>query len=150
LTRGFLAEALAQAKEKFSFDLWTYVFMPEHVHLLIRPRNPEYSISDILRAVKHPVGRRAVLHLRRRDPKGLRWLATGNKAKPYRFWMPGGGYDRNLMIEPTLRGVVEYIHANPVRRGLVERPTEWVWSSAGEWAGMRKGPVEVDKGSMPA
>jgi putative transposase len=30
----------------------------------------------------------------------------------------------------TLRAAIEYIHANPVRRGLVARAEDWQWSSA--------------------
>lgn len=46
------------------------------------------------------------------------------------FWQRGGGYDRNVRGEDALREKIGYIHANPVRRGLVERAEDWVWSSA--------------------
>ena len=35
----------------------------------------------------------------------------------------------------TLRRMIDYVHLNPVRRGLVERAAEWVWSSAGWYEG---------------
>jgi hypothetical protein len=42
--------------------------------------------------------------------------------------------------------MIEYIHANPVRRGLVQRPEDWKWSSSG-WADgknmLRPDAVEV-------
>jgi REP-associated tyrosine transposase len=44
----FFAEALKQARTKQSFDLWAYVLMPEHVHLLVKPQLETYSISAIL------------------------------------------------------------------------------------------------------
>ena len=34
---------------------------------------------------------------------------------------------------------MEYIHLNPVRRGLVPRPEDWKWSSMGEFAGLSRG-----------
>ena len=55
----WLAESLSRARVKYDFSLWAYVFMPEHVHLLIHPRRPDYDIRAILKAVKQPVGDRA-------------------------------------------------------------------------------------------
>ena len=34
-TRSWFLEELESARRKWSFDLWAYVLMPEHVHLLI-------------------------------------------------------------------------------------------------------------------
>ena len=40
-------------------------------------------------------------------------------------------YDRNLMMPVVLtEAAIEYIHMNPVRRGLVKRAVDWKWSSA--------------------
>ena len=61
-TRGYLADAIPAARQKHAFDPWAYVFMPEHVHLLVWPRAETYSISDILRSMQ-PVSRRAILYL---------------------------------------------------------------------------------------
>jgi putative transposase len=148
-TCRYLTEAILRAKEIHEFDLWAYVFMPEHIHLLIRPRNESYSISKILLSIKQPVSRRALLFLRKNNPNGLRLLATGQKHTPYRFWLDGGGYDRNVTINKTLIDVVRYIHNNPVRRGLVSRPEDWLRSSAKIWKGLGSGVLPVDMESFP-
>jgi hypothetical protein len=44
---------------------------------------------------------------------------------------------------------IDYLHANPVRRGLCERPEEWFWSSAASYAGIRQGPLSLDRESLP-
>ena len=62
-TCGWLAEAIAAARKKWNFALWAYVFMPEHVHLIICPRDSVYEVSAILSAIKEPVGRTAVKYL---------------------------------------------------------------------------------------
>ncbi len=61
----------------------------------------------------------------------------------FRFWQPGVGFDRNIFWEKTVPAVIDYIRANPVRRGLVERPTEWPWSSARFWDGWSDVPVPI-------
>ena len=148
-TCRFLADAVLMAKERHQFDLWAYVFMPEHVHLLLWPTRPSYSVAAIRKSVKQSVARRAMSWLRRHNPAGLRALATGRPDIPHQFWMEGGGYDRNVRLWRTLKAMVDYIHANPVRRGLVEHPEEWYWSSARAWAGLGDGPLPIDRASFP-
>ncbi len=58
-TRQWLADAIIAARNKHAFRLIAYVFMPEHVHLLIRPTRDQYNISTMLHDIKVPVGRRA-------------------------------------------------------------------------------------------
>jgi putative transposase len=38
---------------------------------------------------------------------------------------------RNIVSQNTLVSMIDYLHQNPVRRGLVTRPSEWHLSSAG-------------------
>ena len=40
-TRKWFIEAIEESRKILSFDLWAYVIMPEHAHVLIRPRDPE-------------------------------------------------------------------------------------------------------------
>ena len=147
--RHYLAEALLKAKGKYHFDIWAYVFMPEHVHFLLWPWEETYSISSVLHSIKQSVSRRAVIYLRKHNPTGLEFLATGQKDRPYRFCQDGGGHDRNVISPKAIRATIEYIHNNPVRRGLVQYPTQWPWSSASDWLEQLEGPVPIDKHSVP-
>ncbi len=147
--RACLVDSINAAREKHDFDLWAYVFMPNHVHLVIWPRREIYSISEILLAIKQPVSRRAMEYLRNNNPAGLRLLATGQQARPYRFWQKGGGYDRNINRVDTLIEAVRYIHNNPVRKGLVQIAGDWYYSSAADWEGTRPGPLAIDHDSFP-
>ena len=146
-TRFWFADGVCRAKVLHQFDVWAYVIMPEHVHLLIWPRRKDYSTSDILKSIKQAVSRRAISWLRRENPRGLRKLATGRADPPYLFWQEGGGYDRNIRHRRTLPAVVKYIHANPVRRGLVQRPADWAWSSWRAWHLNEPGPIPIDRES---
>ena len=60
------------------------------------------------------------------------------------FWQRGGGFDRNIFREKTLPAVIGYVHANPVRRGLVEHPTDWQWSSARFCEAWPNVPIRMD------
>ena len=43
-----------------------------------------------------------------------------------------------------LRTMIDYIHNNPFRRGLVDHPTDWPWSSARFYAGEKDVPLVMD------
>jgi len=148
----WLVAALRGAVVAHQFDLWAYVFMPEHVHLVIWPRRPNYDISRILPAVKLPVTRAALSYLRRHAPQYLARLQDrqpGGKLA-HRFWQRGGGYDRNLFTDEEVWEKINYVHENPVRRGLVQRPEDWLWSSARYYEGNADGVLTPDFDSLPA
>ena len=144
-----LCETIATAREIHNFDLWAYVIMHEHVHLLIWPRKDDYSISKILTTIKQPVSKTFIFNVKKENPGLLHSMATGEKKRPYRMWLAGGGYDRNLDTNRALTSSVEYIHGNPVRRGLVENPEEWEWSSYRAWNRLDGCKLEVDIESCP-
>lgn len=145
-TRAWLVEAIEKAREREKFDLWGYVIMPEHVPILLRPREAVYEIGRILFQVKQPVARRAIDYLKIHAPEWLKRLTVVKEdgTEERRFWEAGGGYDRNITEEGTALKVIEYIHLNPVRRGLVERAEDWEWSSARWYAGVRPVLIEID------
>jgi len=148
-TCEYLVDSLDAARRKCDFDLWAYVFMPNHVHLVICPRREAYSISEILLAIKQPVSRKAIAYLKEHNAAGLRLLATGQQARPYHFWQKGGGYDRNVTEVATLIETIRYIHDNPVRKGLAQTPADWYYSSAADWDVSKSGPLSIDHDSFP-
>ena len=148
-TCQWLIESIEMARKKHNFSLWAYVFMPDHVHLLINPMNEEYSISGILKDIKADTARKAVAYLKENNPSGLSQLSTGQKYRKYRFWQKGGGYDRNITKEKTLTDSVRYIHNNPVRKTLVDEPGKWYYSSYNCWMDSVDEPIKIDKETWP-
>ena len=142
--------AIKLAKLKHQFDLWAYVLMPEHVHILIYPRTPEYSIPKILKSIKQPVSQTVIRSLKQNDTQSfLAKMKTTDKARPYRFWQAGGGYDRNFDSLDAISKAIDYIHNNPVKKGLVAEPCEWKYSSYNAWQNDGKGMLNVDIYSFP-
>jgi len=148
-TRLWLAESISIARERHKFDLWAWVFMPTHVHLLILPTIKEYSISDILQAIKYRVAWKELNLARMNDPDRLASMSTGQKHRPFRFWQDGGGFDKNLNLTEAIRNSVIYIHNNPLREGLAQTAEEWPWSSAREWSGFTDTPLHIHKNHFP-
>ena len=128
----FFVKALDAARSRHGFLVWAYVVMPEHVHLLICPGDGEARIATILQSVKQPVAAR----VKKEVPPNL----PGNR---FRLWQRGGGHDRNIWSDKALQSSLEYIHENPVRRGLVQTAQDYEWSSA-RWYERREGPLRMD------
>ena len=144
-TRLWFCDSLSGAAKKWDFAIFAWVIMPEHVHVVLRPRRPDYRMAHILRAIKLPVSRRAMRYLTDRDSPWLDRLTRIRGSRTERlFWQSGGGYDRNIDSSETLARSIEYIHSNPVRRGLVESASDWYWSSAADYYRMRKAPVPIE------
>jgi putative transposase len=144
-TCQWLADAIEDARTKFRFDLWAFVFMPKHAHLVVYPREPIYDFADIRKAIKSPVAKAGIQYLEEHAPQWLpRITRRRGKRMERLFWQSGGGYDRNITEPKTLMKVIEYIHMNPVRRGLVERPEQWKWSSAAWFLGTGTPPLILD------
>ena len=132
----WLSEAIDLARKAHDFALWAFVFMPEHVHLIVWPRRPTYQMATILKAIKEPVGRRAVSYLAEHAPEWLPRITRRRGARTERlFWQSGGGFDRNIWEPKALGPMIDYIHANPVHRGLAARDSAYRWSSAGWFEG---------------
>jgi putative transposase len=150
-SRKWLIDAIRRAQRLRHFDVWAYCIMPEHFHLLLWPTEPDYEISDILNSIKQSVAKSALSFVRKEAPTFLKHMADRqpNGKLCHRFWQRGGGYDRNFSESKAIYHEIDYIHNNPVRRGLCERREDWVWSSAADYAGIRKGPLALQLESLP-
>ena len=105
-------------RKKYGFALTAWVLMPDHWHAIIYPSYP-LTISTVLHAVK--VSSMISINLGRRE-RGELWQD--------RF------FDHALRTVRDYHEKVEYIHLNPVKRGLAKRPEGWKWSSLAEYAGV--------------
>jgi len=92
-------------------EVWAWVLMPNHVHLILNPSDP-----DGLRRALAQVHRRYAGDVHARQKK------TGH------FWQ--GRFGAVAMDEAHLAAALRYVAMNPVRARLVKRPQDWRWSSA--------------------
>ena len=148
--RIWFIEALGKAKEKHNFELWAWVIMPEHVHLMVLP-GEETKVSNLLKSIKLSVAKTASLWVKDNAPGFLSSMTDTQPdgTKTIRFWQRGGGYDRNICSVDELYEKINYIHKNPVRRGLVDHPGDWHWSSYRAFEERVGDPISVDFESLP-
>ena|SRR2546426_10824002 len=133
-----LAIAMTPMRQKQRFLLTAWVFLPDHWHAIIYPPRP-VSISRAMSAVK--VSSTIAINHGRRE-KGELWRE--------RF------FDHALGTVKEYWETVEYIHLNPVRRGLLKQPEQWKWSSFPVYAGEdgagkeKRCGLTIDRVRLPA
>ena len=139
--------ALERMRRSFRLRVYAYVVMPEHVHLLLS--EPERGLlADALKSLKQGVSRRLLagapsgaplkpsFGLRGNFPQAGAPFKPGFVGAPFKpgfglsgelshhFWQKRY-YDFNVRNHPQFVEKLRYIHRNPVKRGLCERPEDW-------------------------
>ncbi len=112
--------------------------MPEHIHLLVSEPE-ESSLSAALQILKQQVARILLKKPKKRVP-GQLMLGFAGLEKERHLWQRRF-YDFNVWSESKFNEKLNYMHANPVKRGLVMHPKDWPWSS---WSHYAKGKDGVD------
>jgi len=135
-TKRIFELALERVRHSFGLRVYGYVVMPEHVHLLVS--EPERGVlADALKSLKQGVSRRLVAGAPFKPGVGL----SGDFPQHFR---QKRYYDFNVRNYRQFVEKLRYIHRNPVKRGLCERPEDWEWSSFRQYATGREGRVEIE------
>jgi len=132
--RDLFLEILENVRQQHRFVVFGYVVMPEHFHLLMsEPQigNP----STAMQSVKQRYAQRVIQRRRRRD--------RSSEGGPMPVWQPRF-YDFNLWTEHKRIEKLRYMHRNPVKRGLVQEPEQWLWSSFRYYKYGEVGPVRIN------
>ena len=125
--RDTFVRELAKVRTDYGFLLVGYVVMPEHVHLLISEPT-KGSPSTVLQMLKQRVSRK-LRKKQRKAPAGQLRLAFPEPVENTRAFWQARFYDFNVYTNRKKREKLEYMHRNPLTRGLVKHPKEWPWSS---------------------
>lgn len=126
--RNIAVQLVNEVRQKYGFALLGYVFMPEHVHLLIS-ESGSVPPSIVVQVFKQRVSR----HIRGAEPVAKNELAIAEQ-DVLRFWQRRY-YDFNIHTIYKLTEKLDYMHKNPVTRKLVAHPKDWPWSSWAFYAG---------------
>lgn len=122
-----------QVRLQYLFTVVGYVVMPEHFHILIS----EPVLGDpskVMFSLKKKTAHTLLTEMREAQLPDI----------PAHFWQKRF-YDFNVWTTKKEQDKLLYMHHNPVKRGLVERPEDWRWSSYRYYAFGEKGPVKINE-----
>lgn len=148
--RDIIIDSLKFCQKEKGLVVSGWCLMSNHIHLIVgreKDHNIEHIIRDfkkytsvhICRAIESKTGERRsqwMLDLFRKA------AVESKKHQKYMFWQ--NQYhpielDTNEMLDQKL----EYVHNNPVKAGIVERPEDYPYSSARDYYTDQKGQIDI-------
>jgi putative transposase len=115
-----LQKILEETRRRYSLQIHGYVFMSNHIHLLIaEPKSTKLATGIQI----------------------LKKRFSRTRTEEF-VWEPRY-HDFNVFTEAKRIEKLRYMHRNPVKAGLVENPEDWPWSSYRVYAHNEPHPVQI-------
>jgi REP element-mobilizing transposase RayT len=131
-----ILENLDFMQKKRSVDVLAYVIMENHLHAVLFGQD----LGDHIAQFKSYSARKIIDLFK--ENRHTKWLERLKKVKSnnksdstYQLWKIGY-HPKQVIGDEMMTQKVEYIHANPVKRGYVNQPEHWRYSSARNYVGM--------------
>lgn len=131
-----IIESLKYCQRNKGLILHGYIIMPTHLHLITSHHQNE-KFSNIMRDFKHFTSSQIITTLQ--DDNKLYYLSIVEKAaqkrtinQHYKVWKDEY-HPIALKSGKWFNQKLHYMHANPVRKGFVDKPEAWKYSSARNW-----------------
>lgn len=146
--RDILIENLRYCQDNKGLEIFAFVIMSNHVHLVVRSRNN--NLSGTIRDFKSFTSKEILNAINEENESRKEWMLTlfsmaaarHKRNSEFQFWTHEN-HAVELLSNKFIDQKIDYIHQNPVRAGIVEHPEEYIYSSAGFYAG-RGGLIELD------
>ena len=145
--RDIIIESLKFCQEEKGLEIFAFVIMSNHIHLLVRSSNGK--LSDTVRDFKKFTSKKLIEAIINNTESRREWMLRlfayaakkQNKKGKYRVWT-NENHAIEVFSNKFIEEKVKYIHNNPVRSGIVNCAEEYVYSSAKNYAD-EKGILEI-------
>jgi len=140
-----IVESLAFSRTSKGLQLFAFVIMPNHLHLIAAASDLHAMMRDFKRFTSRTIHDRLMADGR---TTALEWLdRAAQRARRERgdfsFWQDG--FHPQEISSPSLfEQKLRYLHENPVRKRLVATPEDWWYSSAAWYAGRTQVCMQMD------
>lgn len=138
-----ITNSLDYCRNELELRLFAYVIMDNHFHAVISAPD----ISKMMQSIKSFTAKKIIDSLKEKKMYSILntfelWKKEYKKDSKYQVWQESY-HPQEITSEDMFRQKIEYIHMNPVRRGLVERPEQWRFSSAANYMELDS-VIEID------
>ena len=130
-----ILDGLRFLQEERDVILYAYVIMENHIHFIASGRD----LKEKVRLFKSYSARRIIdLLKQQRRLRIVRALKaaknSSHKKCEYQFWQEGF-HPKQIIGDKMMLQKIDYIHHNPVKRGYIDEPEAWRYSSARNYLG---------------
>jgi REP element-mobilizing transposase RayT len=142
-----IIQSLKYCQEKKDLRLAGYVIMPNHVHLICAGSSA-HPLSDTIRDFKQFTAKKIIEELQA-EKRALQLALFRDAAERdgrgsnFKIWMEGN-HPILVNSDVMFREKLLYMHNNPVRKGYVEKPEHWLYSSARNYVLGDHGMIRVE------
>ena len=148
--KDILLDSLCYCQKEKGLIVYAWCLMTNHIHLIVGRRS-ENKIEEIVRDFKKYTSvhiSRAIENNSLESRKS--WMlnifrtaaSESKKHEKHKFWQ-NDYHPVELFNNEMMDQKLDYIHENPVKEGIVQKPEDYLYSSARDYAGM-KGLVEIE------
>ena len=139
--KDILIESLKFCQKEKGLELYAYVIMTNHIHLICRAKE-NFKLSDILRDFKRHTAKHIIKEIKENEQESRKkWILEilqkvgkeNPKNKTYQFWRQDN-HPIELYKAETIQQKIDYIHNNPIEEGIVQNPEDYLYSSARNYA----------------
>ncbi|NOU16668.1 MAG: transposase [Bacteroidales bacterium] len=145
--RDIVIDSIKYCKQNKGLQVFGYVIMSNHLHLIAN--SPNGHLSETLRDFKKFTARTIISTIANGNESRRDWMLNRfefnakqhSRNEKYQFWT----HENHAVIlysNDFIQEKLEYLHNNPVRAGIVEKPEEYLYSSARNYADL-DGLLEV-------
>ena len=129
--------------------LHSWCLMSNHIHLVISAK--EHNTSDILRDFKKFTSKQILQAIKEHPQESRReWMLNifelagqqNSRNKTYQFWQQDN-QPKELYSQNFAQQKMAYIHNNPVVAGIVDKPEDYLYSSARDYYNTAKGLLDI-------
>ncbi|MBU4446113.1 MAG: transposase [Candidatus Marinimicrobia bacterium] len=128
-----ILEILDYMQNHNRITILAYVIMPTHIHFIATSQNLPKEVANF-----NSFSARTIIdHFKTTNQENILEMLAFSKPdykidRTYQFWQEGGK-PKQIFNLKIMQDKVQYIHYNPVRKGLVEKSSDWLYSSAGNY-----------------
>ena len=151
--RDILIDSLNYCRKEKGLCIWAYVIMTNHMHCILSAKNG--NLSDIIRDFKRFTATKIISSINKTPESRRDWImkrfefsARRNvRSSENQFWL----YDSHAVELESLKFInqkMNYIHSNPVRAGWVDKPEDWMYSSARNYCNL-PALIDIDLMDIP-
>jgi len=143
-TADILLESWRYQRKNDGLRLYGCIILENHIHFIAQAEHLDKCLSSF----KSFTAGRILNHLEEHQAEHLltrlRFSKRAHKPdREYQFWQEGS-HAELVFSDEMMREKLEYIHANPIKRGYVDKAEQWRYSSARNYAG-EAGLIEIDR-----
>ena len=151
--RDSIIESLDYCIKNKEMILYGYVIMSNHIHLIIQ--SEDGKLSDLIRDFKKFTAKNILEKIQVVPESRKEWMLERFKLaaekhtrnKNYQFWQYGN-HAEEIYTNKFMWSKLDYIHLNPVRAGLVEKASHYIYSSASNYIN-DSGFLKIEKADNP-